>query len=514
MPHTYISTDAIRRAAALVLILTLSACGGGGGGSDSGSAQSSSTSDPAEDDVQRNAQPDVLQGNKAPEISGSPVAQVVAGAEYNFTPAASDLDGDSLAFRLAGAPPWVSFDSGTGRIGGTPADEDVGLYPNLRITVTDGMAEAALPPFSIMVVASAIPNQVPVLSGKPASAATVGEQFSFRPSAYDPDGDPLGFTAQNLPSWATFNPATGRIAGKPTAADSGMYRNIMVRATDGMAQVAIGPFELEVVDVAAGARKYNPGHYISMNPKDTQKDMVEALRPGVAGIQRRYHWRELETGLDVYDFSEVKSDLDLLASQGRMLVVFIEDKTFNGTVPTPQYLRNNFTRPNRAGGYTALRWKPYVAQRFKKLLTELGRRFDSHPAFEGVAVQESEPGFDDSVLAANGYTPDIYRDALIDVLTGAAKSMPNSTVFWYMNFFPQRMAYLPVVANAVAKAGVAVGGPDVLPDDYPLDRLVYPIYDELKGKMTLFNSMQYNSYKHVHKDTSYPTYYWTSDELF
>lgn len=271
------------------------------------------------------------------------------------------------------------------------------------------------------------------------------------------------------------------------------------------------------VGLAAGTgagQKYNPGHYISMNAWDDQDDMLTALKPGVIGLQKRYQWRVLEPSLNSYDFSEVQADLDLLASQGRQLVVFIEDKTFKDEYATPVYLHINYTLANRAGGYTAVRWDPYVIERFNALIAKLGMEFDGHPAFEGIAIQESAHGIPDSFANANGYSPEIYRDALVEVLLSAANSLPTSQVFWYMNFLPGKMSYINEIANTVASMGVAMGGPDVLPDNYALKKHTYPFYDQLQGQLTLFNSMQYNSYKHQHADALSPSKYWTMDELF
>ena len=155
-----------------------------------------------------------------------------------------------------------------------------------------------------------------------------------------------------------------------------------------------------------------------------------------------------------------------------------------------------------------------MIERFTALLSALGERFDSHPNLEGVALQESAIGFVQSILDKTGYTPEKYRDALIEVVLSAADSFPTSQVFWYMNFLTGKQAYLADVVEAVAPAGVRVGGPDILPDDYTLQRLVYPLYDQFKGRVPLFCSAQNNSYHHEHKDTSYPTPYWTPTEIF
>jgi uncharacterized repeat protein (TIGR03806 family) len=75
----------------------------------------------------------------------------VAGNRYEFLPDTSDADGDVLQFRITNQPSWASFDTGTGKLDGTPLANDLGVYDGIEITVSDGINEATLAPFSIMV---------------------------------------------------------------------------------------------------------------------------------------------------------------------------------------------------------------------------------------------------------------------------------------------------------------------------------------------------------------------------
>ena len=255
------------------------------------------------------------------------------------------------------------------------------------------------------------------------------------------------------------------------------------------------------------------GHYISVNRFDGSAEMIGALKPGVMGIQKRYAWAELEPLPDSYDLSAIRADLDMLEKRDVQLVVFLEDKSFDGTSPAPAYLEN-YVLENRHGGLTLKRWEPYVIERMGKLFAAIGRAFDCSRNFEGLALQESALGIEDQTLEVNGYSPVAYRDALTEILITAAESMPRSQIFWYMNFLPGRQRFIADIASAITAAGVAMGGPDVLPDDKPLGRLVYPFYERFKGKLILFNSIQYNSYGHLHNETTRPTRYWTPEELF
>jgi hypothetical protein len=94
--------------------------------------------------------------NSAPEISGSPPPTVLVDASYSFTPDASDSDGDNLTFSGTGLPGWANLDPSNGRLSGRPDSGDVGVYSNIRISVSDGQASDSLPAFTITVDAIAL----------------------------------------------------------------------------------------------------------------------------------------------------------------------------------------------------------------------------------------------------------------------------------------------------------------------------------------------------------------------
>lgn len=80
-----------------------------------------------------------------------------------------------------------------------------------------------------------------------------GNAYSFTPSASDPDGGTLTFSVANLPSWAAFDPATGRLTGNPSAADVGTYANITVSVSDGTGNATLPSFSIQVVGTATGS---------------------------------------------------------------------------------------------------------------------------------------------------------------------------------------------------------------------------------------------------------------------
>lgn len=183
--------------------------------------------------------------NRAPTISGSPSGAIAAGRPYDFTPAASDPDGDPLVFSVRGIPGWATFDAATGRLFGTPGAANVGSYPNIVLTVSDGQSTASLPAFSITVTPAGS-NSAPSISGAAPTGVTAGSLYSFTPSASDADGDPLTFAIVGKPSWAAFSPTTGRLSGTPGAGNVGSYPGIGISVSDGLASTSLAPFTITV----------------------------------------------------------------------------------------------------------------------------------------------------------------------------------------------------------------------------------------------------------------------------
>jgi hypothetical protein len=187
--------------------------------------------------------------NSAPQISGTPPTTVSVGQRYYFRPTASDADGDVLKFAISRKPFWMTFDTTTGTLSGVPTTRQVGVYRDIKITVSDRSQIRALPRFSFTVTAltnAGATNRAPVISGTPVTTVTVGQAYLFQPTASDADGNTLTFTVQNRPAWATFNTATGRLSGTPGVANVGSYSNITIGVSDGATTSRLAPFSITV----------------------------------------------------------------------------------------------------------------------------------------------------------------------------------------------------------------------------------------------------------------------------
>ncbi len=226
--------------------------------------------------VVRQGGTEILPGNTTPQISGNPPATVAAGNAYNFTPDATDPDDDLLTFSISGSPDWATFEASSGRLSGTPAISDAGTYANIRISVSDGIATATLPAFSIDVSAG---NSTPTISGSPADAVAVDAAYMFVPTANDPDGDTLTFSIESLPDWATFDPSNGRLAGTPGSSHVGSYLDIVISVSDGQRTASLSPFTINVVAdnlppsiSGSGAATIEPGQDYEFQPTASDPD--------------------------------------------------------------------------------------------------------------------------------------------------------------------------------------------------------------------------------------------------
>jgi hypothetical protein len=215
--------------------------------------------------------------NQPPTISGTPPAVIKVNTSYNFLPTARDPEGRALKFTLVNKPGWMVLAPNSGRLMGYP--KSPGTYTNIILRVTDGVNTVSLPAFSVTVNATGtIANRAPTISGTPATTATVGTAYSFQPSANDADGNALGFTIANRPSWATFNTSTGRLSGTPTA--TGTFSNIQIRVSDGRVTTSLPAFSINVTNssnrapVISGtpARSVNAGSAYSFRPTASDPD--------------------------------------------------------------------------------------------------------------------------------------------------------------------------------------------------------------------------------------------------
>ncbi|MCZ8133005.1 MAG: putative Ig domain-containing protein [Steroidobacteraceae bacterium] len=220
---------ALRALCAPLLVLLLHGCAGGGTEQSSAAVGGAASSAPVSGAAVSSAQ-----ANRPPVIAGNGAATITAGQAYDFTPNASDPDGNALSFSAPQRPAWTTFDSTTGRLQGTPQASDLGVHP-VTLTVSDGQTQSSI---AFLLTVERAPNRAPEIGGNGAAAVLVGQSYSFTPTASDPEGAVLSFSAEGLPAWLSLDPARGTVAGTPGAGDVGSV-TITLSASDGSLRASI-----------------------------------------------------------------------------------------------------------------------------------------------------------------------------------------------------------------------------------------------------------------------------------
>ncbi len=241
------------------------------------------------------------------------------------------------------------------------------------------------------------------------------------------------------------------------------------------------------------------------------------------GAQLKYTWRELETEKDNYNFGIIQSDLDFLTSKGKKLFIQLQDVSFDvSIINVPKYVMENETYNGGAdkqynyegddeenavpAGWVARRWEPAVRQRFHKLLFALGEKFDGK--IEGINLPETAVDFGASGrLFPKGFSPDIYRDAIIENMKAIKKAFPKSVTMQYANFMPGEwlpfndMSYLRRVYQSAKELKVGVGGPDLLPYKKGQMNHSYPLISQFDDATPTGIAVQWGNYEYVNPKT-------------
>ena len=259
-------------------------------------------------------------------------------------------------------------------------------------------------------------------------------------------------------------------------------------------------------------------HYVFFN-RDREKisDAAFLNTEAFEGAQLKYTWRELEPEKDAYDFSAIRQDWMFLNSKSKKLFIQLQDSSFDPTVVNvPRYLLNDAQYHGGAdkqysiegddeeqavpAGWVARRWDPAVQERFHKLFFALGKEFDGR--LQGINLPETAVDFGETGrLFPKGFTPEIYRDAIITNLTVLKRAFPHSVTMQYANFMPgewlpdKDRGFLRTVYQRARELKVGVGGPDLLPYKPGQMHHSYPLIRECAGSVPTGIAVQWGNYE-------------------
>ncbi|PXW80421.1 hypothetical protein C8R34_1483 [Nitrosomonas sp. Nm84] len=267
---------------------------------------------------------------------------------------------------------------------------------------------------------------------------------------------------------------------------------------------------------AADAVKWHPGHYYELErmgkySPDYMKKVYNEITQTQAlrGIVVRYGWGELEKSKDVYDFSSINKLLTELTARKKRLIILLETKsstTKANAALAPDYIKTaaydggtyTFSAGRGTAGHGLKLWNLAVHDRKAKLISELGKRFNSNPYFEGIGYTETSLG----QVSLSTTTVDKHYKNLLSLNKKLRASFPNTMTFQYTNY-PR-----PIVKTYIdtfKQTGTALGCPDVFLDDKGLtfqgdNPGVYTYYPKLSGTLPLVVQVEKANYMDTRHD--------------
>ena len=261
--------------------------------------------------------------------------------------------------------------------------------------------------------------------------------------------------------------------------------------------------------------KWTPGHYVYLPQglkKKNLEDFIAGLDQVFKGVQVTVSWREMEVEKNHYNFGQIEKLIEVLKKNNKKMFLQIQERSFKeGEIPIPDYL---YKEPKYQGGVTPLAapyrikkgkpvgsvakiWNKNILERFNRLIEALGNRFDGEPAFEGI-------NFPETALPINRkQTPDFsdvnYLEAIKLRLSTSKKAFKKSIVIQYINYMEKNN--LEELLQYCYKAGVGIGGPDLVPDNGRHEKKAripaYDYYPAYANKMPLGVAVQPPNFTHM-----------------
>ncbi len=175
----------------------------------------------------------------------TPPSTATIGATYSYTFTATGKPTPTYAL-ASGAPNWLSINSTTGAVSGTPPTGTTSFV--YSVTASNGdLPNATAGPFTVMVTAA---TAAPVFTtDTPPLTATVGTPYSY---AFHATGTPTPTyaLASGAPTWLSINSTTGAVSGTPPTGTTSFVYSVTASNGD-LPNATAGPFTVIVTAATA-----------------------------------------------------------------------------------------------------------------------------------------------------------------------------------------------------------------------------------------------------------------------
>ena len=298
---------------------------------------------------------------------------------------------------------------------------------------------------------------------------------------------------------------------------------ILVTALLFIFSMIIVPLNAVAAPIDPTAVKWHPGHYyiIKGSSKNNSTYLSQVYSeldatPALKGMMIRYFWNDLEKSKGVYDFSSIDKRLAELSARGKRLVIQVQTKSFNKRQVVPSYMK---TAEYEGGefytsdyGSTEIRgrniklWNLQVRNRLTALFDAMGKRYNSHPYFEGIGMIET--AFGQPIEPVSNAQINGFYDNKIIVHQKMRQFFPNTMTIQKVNY-PRPI--LTSFVGSLKDIGTALSSPDLFIEEkgllfeatqYDPHQGVYNYYSDFAGMIPMVPTVMSKNYKNTKGDGS------------
>ena len=185
----------------------------------------------------------VAEPNSAPVITSTPpTGPAGVGLPYTYDVNAVDAQEDAVSFSLSVAPEGMTIDSVSGVITWTPTADQIGAE-TITVVALDERGLSSEQTFDLTVEVDP-ENVAPVFLSEAPVEVRLGDNYLYRVSTFDQNGDPTTLTLVDGPDGMTLNP-DGLIVWQPGPDQIG-DQTVQLTVEDGRGGEATQEFTIEV----------------------------------------------------------------------------------------------------------------------------------------------------------------------------------------------------------------------------------------------------------------------------